>query len=138
MGKADEAAGMRLLRFAHAVVDRPADREIGLIETRAAGQDAGVDAGGVHHGDMRGKISQQRIEQIVRIAVAIELDRGLARIALEQFRQRVMLLEVDEHGGLCMSFRLVIPDCREAASPESITTGQRVWIPGSSLRSAPE
>jgi hypothetical protein len=31
-----------------------------------------------------------------------------------------------------------IPDCGEAASPESITTGQRMWIAGSSLRAAAE
>ena len=27
----------------------------------------------------------------------------------------------------------VIPDCRAAASPESIITGQRLWLPGSAL-----
>ncbi len=98
MRKPDEAAGMRLLGFAHAVVDLPADREIGLVEARAAGQHAGIDAGGIHHADMRVEIGEQRIEQIIRIAVAVEIDRDLARIALEQFRRRVVLLEVDEHG----------------------------------------
>ena len=112
MRQADEAAGMRLLGLAHAVVDLPADREIGLIEARAAGEHAGIDAGGIHHADMRGKIGEQRIEQIMRIAVAIEIDRDLARIALEQFRRRVMLLEVDEH----WEPSIVIPDRREAAS----------------------
>jgi hypothetical protein len=33
---------------------------------------------------------------------------------------------------------IVIPGRRAAASPESITTALGVWIPGSSLRSAPE
>ena len=103
--KPDEAAGMRLLRFAHAVVDLPADREIGLIEARAAGKHAGIDAGVIHHADMRVQIGEQRIEQIIRIAIAIEVDRDLARIALEQFRRRVVLLEVDEHGGPYVSFR---------------------------------
>ena len=46
---------------------------------------------------MRGKIGEQRIEQIMRIAVTIEIDRGLAGVALEQFRRRIVLLEVDEH-----------------------------------------
>jgi hypothetical protein len=32
----------------------------------------------------------------------------------------------------------VIPDRREATSPESIFTDLWLWIPGSSLRSAPE
>ena len=58
---------------------------------------SGIDAGDVHHADMRRQIGQQRIEQIMRIAVAVEIDRELARLALEQFRRRVMLLEVDEH-----------------------------------------
>jgi hypothetical protein len=31
-----------------------------------------------------------------------------------------------------------IPDRREAASQESITAAMGLWIPGSSLRSAPE
>ncbi len=97
MRQADEAAGMRLLGLAHAVVDQAAGREIGLIEARAAGEHAGVDAGRIHHADMRGEIGEQRIEQIMRIAVAIEIDRGFAGIALEQFRRRVVLLEVDEH-----------------------------------------
>ena len=97
MRQADETAGMRLFGLAHAIVDRPADRKIGLIEARAAGEHAGIDAGRVHHADMRRKIGKQRIEQIMRIAVAIEIDRDLARLALEQFRRRVVLLEVDEH-----------------------------------------
>ena len=97
MGEADEAAGMRQLGLAHAVVDQPAGGEIGLVEAGPAGQHAGVDAGGVHHADMGGQIGELRIEQIMRIAVAIEIDRKLARLALEQFRRRVMLLEVDEH-----------------------------------------
>ena len=118
MRKPDEAAGMRLLRFAHAVVDLPADREIGLIEARAAGKHAGIDAGGIHHADMRVQIGEQRIEQIIRIAIAIEVDRDLARIALEQFRRRVVLLEVDEHGGPYD----VIPGPSEARNPESIST----------------
>ncbi len=33
---------------------------------------------------------------------------------------------------------LVIPGRREAANPESITTSAGLWIPGASLRSAPE
>ena len=100
MRKPDEAAGMRLFGFAHAIVDLPADRKIGLIEAGAAGQHAGIDAGRIHHADMRGEIGEQRIEQIIRIAVAIEIDRDFARVALEQFRRRVVLLEVDEHGAL--------------------------------------
>jgi hypothetical protein len=32
MGQADEAAGMGVLGFAQAIVDQPADRDVGLIE----------------------------------------------------------------------------------------------------------
>ena len=44
MSKADEPAGMRLLRFAHTIVDQAARRDIGLVETRAASEHAGIDA----------------------------------------------------------------------------------------------
>jgi hypothetical protein len=33
----------------------------------------------------------------MRIAVAIDVDRNLAGVALEQFRRGVMLLKIDEH-----------------------------------------
>jgi len=45
---------------------------------------------------MRIEIGQQRIEQIMRIAVGIEIDRDLGRIALQQFWRREMLLKVDK------------------------------------------
>ena len=98
MRQTDEAAGIGLLGLTHAIVDGAADGKIGLVEARSARQHAGVDTGGVHHPHMRGKIGQQRVEQIMRIAVAIEIDRDFAGIALEQFRWGIMLLEVDEHG----------------------------------------
>ena len=97
MRKADEAAGKIVGRLLHAVVDQPADREIGLIEAGAAGENAGVDAGAVHHPDMRGEVRQQRIEQIGRIAVLIEQDRDRVAVALQQLRRRVVLLEIDDH-----------------------------------------
>ena len=75
----DEAAGMILFSLAHAVVDQPACRQIRLVEAGAAGEHAGIDAGRIHDADMRGEIGEQRIEQIIRIAVLIELDRDLAR-----------------------------------------------------------
>jgi hypothetical protein len=36
----------------------------------------------------------------MRIAVAIEIDRDFAGFAFEQFRRRVVLLKIDEHGSL--------------------------------------
>ena len=44
MRQADETAGIRLLGVAHAVVDLPADSEIGLVESGTARQHAGIDA----------------------------------------------------------------------------------------------
>jgi hypothetical protein len=97
MREADEPAGMRPLRFAHAIVDQAAGCDIGLVETRSAGEHAGIDPAQIHHTDVGGKIGQQRIEQIMRIAVAIEIGGELAGLAFEQFRRGVMLLKVDEH-----------------------------------------
>jgi Hypoxia induced protein conserved region len=56
-----------------------------------------------------------------------------------------VVLEIDDHCGaflfaagvLAHVAALVIPDCRAAASPESIITGQRIWIPGSRTAPAP-
>ena len=97
MRKPDEAAGMILLGLPHAIVDQPARRQIRLIETGAAGEHAGIDAGLIHDADMRSEIGEQRIEQIIRIAVLVHLDRDRIGIALEQFWRGVVLLEVDEH-----------------------------------------
>ena len=88
---------MILFGLPHAIVDQPACRQIGLIETGAAGEHAGIDAGCIHDADMRGEIGKQRIEQIVRIAVLVHLDRDRIGIALKQFWRGVVLLEVDEH-----------------------------------------
>ena len=89
--------GCSFFGLPHAIVDEPAGCEIRLIEAGAAGQHAGIDAGMVHHADMRGEIGEQRIEQIIRIAVVVHIDRDRIGIALEQFGRRVVLLEVDEH-----------------------------------------
>ena len=68
---------MRQLRFTQAIIDRAADRDVRLIET------AGIDAAYVHHAQMRGQIGEQRIKQIMWIAVAIEIDRDSAGFAFE-------------------------------------------------------
>ena len=97
MREPDEAPGEIVDRLLHAVVDQPADREIGLVEAGAAGENAGVDAGAVHHPHMRGEVRQQRIEQIGRVAVLIEQDRDGVAVALQQLRRCVVLLEIDNH-----------------------------------------
>jgi hypothetical protein len=88
---------MRPLGFAQAIVDATANRNVRLVEPGAASQHAGIDTGAIHHADMRAEIGKQRIEQIMRIAVAIEIGRYFAGFAFEQFRWRVMLLKIDEH-----------------------------------------
>jgi hypothetical protein len=44
-----------------------------------ATEHAGINAACVHHAHMGGKIGEQRVEQIMRIAVAIEIDGDFAR-----------------------------------------------------------
>jgi hypothetical protein len=85
---------------------------------------------------MRGEIGEQRVEQIMRIAVAIEIDGDFAGFAFEQFRRRVVLLKIDEHGLPC----IVIPDCakRQVRNPKSpvaiMDTGFRAALgPGMTL-----
>src|ERR1700751_1410650 len=67
---------------------------------------------------MGAEIREQRVEQIMRIAVAIEIGGEFAWLAFEQFRWRVVLLKIDEHWLPC----IVISGCRKAASPESGVT----------------
>ena len=97
VGEADETAGMLLLDLAQAIVDELAFADIRLVEARTARQHAGVDARAVHHAQERLNIRQQRIEQVIGIAVFVELDGHARRIALLQFRRRVVGLEVDDH-----------------------------------------
>jgi len=52
------------------------------------------------------EIGEQRIEQVTRIAVAIEVDCEFAGLTFKQFRRRVVLLKIDEHGLSVPSFRI--------------------------------
>ncbi len=97
VSEADEAARMIVHRLAHAVVDQAAGREVGLVEAGAAGEHAGVDPGAIHHPHVGLEIREQRIEQVVRVAVRIELHRDGVAVALEQFGRRVVLLEINDH-----------------------------------------
>ena len=92
--------GMVLLRLRHAVVDRPADLEIGLVEADAAGQHAHVDAGVVHHADVVVEIAKLRVEQVVRVAALVDLSGQRFGIALEHLGRRVVLLEIDDYDTL--------------------------------------
>jgi len=73
------------------------------------------------------EIGEQRIEQIMRIAVAIEVDREFAGLAFNQFRRRVVLLKIDEHGLSVPSFRIAAK--RQVRNPYS-----PVVVMGSGLR----
>ena len=97
MGEPDEAAGIVLHGLLDAVIDQAAGGEVRLVEARPRGEHGGIDTGAVHHAHMGGQVGQQRVEQIVRIAVLIELDGHAVGLALEQFRRRVVMLEVDDH-----------------------------------------
>jgi len=68
-----------------------------VIEAGTAGQDARIDAGAIHHGNVCGQVGEQRVEQIVRIAPLIQLDRHGFGITLEQFDWRVVLLKIYDH-----------------------------------------
>ena len=57
--------------------------KVGLIEAGAAGEHARVDAGAIHHPHMRGEIGEQRIEQVIGIAVLVELHRNASRSPLK-------------------------------------------------------
>src|SRR4029077_12428575 len=83
MGKPDEAPRIIGHRLAHAVVDEPTNGDIRLIKASAARKHAGVNSSAVHHAYVRGKIGEQRIEQIVRVAVLVEPRRNHVAIALE-------------------------------------------------------
>src|SRR5580704_11783075 len=146
MGGADEAAGIIALGLFRLVVDEPRGVEIGA-HAGGAGQPGGVDAGQVHHPHVLVEIVKQRMDRIARRArgVVIE-DQPVARVLLDQFARREMVLEIDDHAGWSSAYcggvlahvsALVIPGPSEARNPESITTGQRIWIPGSRTSSAP-
>ena len=83
MSQADEAPGVRFLSVAQTIIDETADRDVRLIETCTAGEHAGIDPTCIHHPCMGGQIRKQRIEQIMRIAVAIEIDSDFIGLTFE-------------------------------------------------------
>ena len=100
MGEADEAAGMLQLDLAQAVIDELALAHIRLVEAGAAGEHAGVDARAIHHAHEGADIGEQGIEEVVGIAVLVELNGHPGRIALLQFRRGVVRLKIDDHSVL--------------------------------------
>ena len=97
MGEADEAAGMLQLDLAQAVIDELALAHIRLVEAGAAGEHAGVDARAIHHAHEGADICEQGIEEIVGIAVLVELNGHPGGIALLQFRRGIVRLKIDDH-----------------------------------------
>ena len=100
VGGADEAAGIIALGLFRLVVDQPRGVEIGA-HAGGAGQPGGVDAGYIHHPHVLVEIVEQRMDRIARCArgVVVE-DQAVARVLLDQFARREMVLEIDDHAGV--------------------------------------
>ena len=96
MCKSYEAAGVVAFHLPHPVVDQAAYRNVRLIETGTARQNRHVEAGTVHHSHMGGKISEQRVEAVIGIAVFVQT-QSAARAVLHQLGRRVVMLEIDDH-----------------------------------------
>jgi hypothetical protein len=96
MRKPNETPRMIIDRLLDPIVDQAADRQVRLIETGAAGENTCIDAGAIHHPDVGIEIGQQRIEQIVGIAVLVQTHRNAAAL-LQELGRRVVLLEIDDH-----------------------------------------
>src|SRR5262249_48202949 len=97
MREPDEAAGMILFGWVHAVVDQAAGSKVWLIEARAAGEHRNVDARLVHHPNMRREIGEQRIEPINWISVFVEAEATLALAGLHQLGWCIMMLKINKH-----------------------------------------
>src|SRR5262249_58073071 len=67
---------------------------------------------------MAGEVGEQRVEQVIGIAVFVEPDRDRAAVALEELRRRVVLLEVNDH--------ILAPDCARGQRPLRI--GIALWL----------
>src|SRR5262249_31841584 len=97
MREPDEAAGMILFGWVHAVVDQAAGSKVWLIEARAAGEHRNVDARLVHHPNMCRKIGEQRIEPPNWISVFVEAEATIALPGLHQLGWCIMMLKINKH-----------------------------------------
>ena len=85
MRKPDKATGIVAFRLPHAIVDQAASRKVRLVDARTAREHRHVDAGVIHHPNMRRKIGKQRIEPVIGIAVLVEANGTGVRARLHQF-----------------------------------------------------
>src|SRR6516162_11366500 len=128
---ADKAPRIIVLGLRGFIVDQSRDLKIGA-HAGGAGEPGRVDVGELHHAHVLVKVVEQRMHRVARRAERVVVqDKPVARIVLDQFARREMVLEVDDHCGrflrqsakvLAYVLAIVIPDCRTAASPESIIT----------------
>jgi hypothetical protein len=71
MGESNKPVSVPLHDGMQIVVDLMADSDIGLVETGAARQNGNVNTRCIHHSDVAGKISKQRMIPIVRSALCV-------------------------------------------------------------------
>ena len=93
----DEAAGVVLFGLLGLVVDEPRAGEVRAHALRAR-EPGGVDPGRVHHAHVLVEIVEQLVDRIARRALGIVVqDQPVARILLDQFARREVVLEIDDH-----------------------------------------
>ena len=94
---ADEAARVVALGLFGLVVDKARGVEIGAHAGRAR-EPRGVDAGQIHHRDVFVEIVEQRMYRVARRSQRVVIEhQAVARVVLDQFARREMVLEVDNH-----------------------------------------
>jgi hypothetical protein len=82
------------------IVNDPRGFKVGAHARRAC-QPGRVDAGQIHHAHMFVEIVEQRMDGVARRAQRIVMeDEPAARIVLDQFARRKMVLKVDNHAGI--------------------------------------
>src|SRR5262249_16227041 len=93
----DEASRIIALGPACFVVDEPRGLRIGA-HARGASEPCRIDAGQAHHAPALVQIVKQRMHRVARRAERIVMKHeAVARIILDQFAWREMVLEIDDH-----------------------------------------
>ena len=94
---ADEAPRIVALGLSGFVVDEPRGFKIGA-HAGGAGEPGRVDAGQLHHAHVLVEVVEQRMHRVARRTERIIVqDKPVARIVLDQFARREMVLEIDDH-----------------------------------------
>src|SRR5215204_838262 len=131
---ADEAAGIILLCLLGLAVDETRGLEVRAHALRA-GEPGGINASRVHHLDVFVEIVEQRMNGVARRALCVVMqDQSIARILLDQFARREVVLEIDNHFFcLCkyaMTRQLIMWNARprqEGAGHADACAWRRAW-----------